>query len=260
MSYRYILLDIHEAERFALITLNRPEVLNALNDALIDELVDALQMLDADDRLNSIVLTGSDKSFAAGADIAEMRDLTYAEAQRSNFIGRNWDRIAAVRKPVIAAVRGFALGGGCELVMLCDLVIAAENAKFGQPEIKLGIMPGAGGTQRLPRAVGKAKAMDLCLTGRLWSAEEAEKSGLVSRVVADERCLPEALAVAAQLGKMSLPSLLSVKQAIGGAFESPLRTGLAYERAMFYGCFATDDQKEGMQAFIDKRKADFQHR
>ena len=246
--------------RVALITLNRPKALNALNDALIDELGDALARYDADEAIGAIVITGNEKAFAAGADIAAMKDWSYMDVYKSDFITRNWERLKQVRKPVIAAVAGFALGGGCELAMMCDIIIAAETAKFGQPEIKLGIIPGAGGTQRLPRAVGKAKAMDLCLTGRMMDAAEAERAGLVSRVVAPERLLEEAIAMAQTICEFSLPTVMAAKEAINRAYESGLAEGMIFERRVFHALFATADQKEGMAAFLEKRKPKFEHR
>ncbi|MFN9744063.1 MAG: enoyl-CoA hydratase [Betaproteobacteria bacterium] len=248
------------ARRTALITLNRPKQLNALNDALMDQLGAALLQFDADGTIGCIVITGSERAFAAGADIGAMATKTFAEAYGGDFITRNWETIRRVRKPVIAAVGGFALGGGCELAMMCDFIIAADSAKFGQPEIKLGIIPGAGGTQRLPRAVGKAKAMDLVLTARMMDAAEAERAGLVSRVVPAERLLDEALAAAEAINAMSLPSVMMAKECVNRAFESGLADGVSYERRMFHALFATTDQKEGMAAFVAKRKPDWQHR
>jgi enoyl-CoA hydratase len=258
MSYENILVETRG--RVGLITLNRPKQLNALNDALMDDLGRALADFDADAGIAAIVLTGSEKAFAAGADITAMKDLSYAEAFGGDFITRNWERMKSIRKPVIAAVSGYALGGGCELAMMCDIIIAADTAKFGQPEVKLGILPGAGGTQRLPRAVGKAKAMDMVLTGRMMDAAEAERVGLVSRVVAPDRVLEEALTAAAQIGEYSLPSILAAKEAVNRSFESSLAEGLIFERRMFHAGFALDDQKEGMQAFVEKRKPVFKHR
>ncbi|MBL8907501.1 MAG: enoyl-CoA hydratase [Rhizobiales bacterium] len=242
-----------------LVTLNRPKVLNALNEQLIGELARALKDFDADPNVAAIVMTGGEKAFAAGADIREMRDKTYI----GNYLGRflaDWDAIAAQRKPLIAAVAGFALGGGCELAMICDIIIAAESAKFGQPEITIGIMPGAGGTQRLARAVGKAKAMDIILTGRMVEAAEAERCGLVSRVVADDRLLPEALEVAERIASFSHPIVQMAKESIGRAFETGLAEGVRFERRLFQAMFATEDQKEGMSAFIEKRKPVFRNR
>jgi enoyl-CoA hydratase len=246
--------------RVGLITLNRPKALNALNDALMDELGGALVRFDADEGIGSIVITGSEKAFAAGADIGAMKDWSYMDVYKSEYITRNWERMRSVRKPVIAAVAGFALGGGCELAMMSDFIIAADTARFGQPEIKIGIIPGAGGTQRLPRAVGKSKAMDLILTGRMMDAAEAERAGLVSRVVPAAKLLEEALAAAAQIAEYSLPSVMAAKEAINRAFESPLTEGILFERRQFHSLFATEDQKEGMTAFVEKRKPNFKHR
>lgn len=246
--------------RVAVITLNRPKALNALNDALMDELGQALLAFDADEDIGAIVITGSEKAFAAGADIAAMKDWTYMDVHSANFITRNWETMKQVRKPVIGAVAGYALGGGCELAMMCDILIAGDNARFGQPEIKLGIIPGAGGTQRLPRAVGKAKAMDLVLTGRLMNADEAERAGLVSRVVPADRVIEEAVEAATVIASMSLPSVMMAKEAVNRAYESPLSEAMLFERRMFHALFGTADQKEGMQAFIEKRSPEFKHR
>jgi enoyl-CoA hydratase len=258
----HILVDVRGegAHRTGLITLNRPKALNALNDALMDELGAALLAFDADDSIGCIVVTGSEKAFAAGADISAMAKLQYRDVVLSGFITRNWETMLRVRKPVIAAVAGFALGGGCELAMMCDFIIAAENAKFGQPEIKIGIIPGAGGTQRLPRAIGKSKAMDLVLTGRMMDAAEAERAGLVSRVVPLERLMEETLAAAETICQLGLPSILAAKDCVNHAFEGPLTEGMAYERRAFHALFATEDQKEGMDAFLAKRKPGFTHR
>jgi enoyl-CoA hydratase len=245
--------------RVGWLTLNRPKALNALNDELIDQLVGAAQRFDRDDGIGAIVLTGSEKAFAAGADIAAMRDLSFVEVYKDDFITRNWDTLRRVRKPLIAAVAGYALGGGCELAMMCDLIIAADSARFGQPEIKLGIIPGAGGTQRLPRAVGKAKAMDLVLTGRDMDAQEAERCGLVARVVPAERLHEEALQVATTIAAYSLPAVLAAKEAINRAYESQLADGMMFERRLFHALFATADQKEGMSAFLEKRPPRFGH-
>ena len=257
-AYESLLIETHD--RVGLIRLNRPRALNALNDALMDELGQALMAFDADDGIGAIVLTGSDRAFAAGADIGAMANWSYMDVYKSEYITRNWEQIRKVRKPVIAAVAGFALGGGCELAMMCDIVIAADTARFGQPEIKLGVIPGAGGTQRLPRAVGKAKAMDLCLTGRMMDATEAERAGLVSRVVPAASLMEEALAAAAQIAAHSLPSVMMLKEAINRAYEAPLSEGLIFERRLFHSLFATEDQKEGMAAFVEKRPARFAHR
>jgi enoyl-CoA hydratase len=246
--------------RTGLITLDRPKQLNALNDALMDQLGAALLAWDADDRIGCIVITGSEKAFAAGADIGAMANKTFIEAYNGNFITRNWETIRSIRKPVIAAVAGFALGGGCELAMMCDFIIAADSARFGQPEIKLGIIPGAGGTQRLPRAVGKSKAMDLVLTGRMMDAAEAERAGLVSRVVPADKLLAEALAAAELICALGGPSVMMAKECVNRAFESGLSDGVSYERRMFHALFGTADQKEGMDAFVSKRKPAFTHR
>ena len=258
MAYEHIIVETRG--RVGLITLNRPKALNALNDALMDELGEALVRFDADEGIGAIVITGNEKAFAAGADIGAMKDWSYMDVYKSNYITRNWERLASVRKPVIAAVAGFALGGGCELAMMCDFIIAGDTAKFGQPEIKIGTIPGAGGTQRLPRAVGKAKAMDLVLSGRMMDAAEAERAGLVSRVVPGAKLLEEALAAAGQIAGFSLPSVMAAKEAINRAFETPLTEGILFEGRTFHSLFATEDQKEGMAAFVEKRKASFKHR
>ncbi|NLD67612.1 MAG: enoyl-CoA hydratase [Limnobacter sp.] len=254
------LILVETRERVGLIRLNRPKQLNALNDSVMDELGAALLAFDGDDGIGAIVITGNEKAFAAGADIGAMASWSYMDVFRSEYITRNWETIRRVRKPVIAAVAGYALGGGCELAMMCDIVIAADSAKFGQPEIKLGVIPGAGGTQRLPRAIGKAKAMDLCLTARMMDAQEAERAGLVSRVVSADRLLDEALEAAAAIAAHSLPSVMMAKEAINRAWESPLSEGLLFERRLFHSLFATEDQKEGMAAFVEKREAGFKHR
>ncbi len=245
--------------RVAFLTLNRPQQLNALNDALMDQLGAALLAADHDDAVGCIVITGNAKAFAAGADIPAMAALSFTQAYGGNLITRNWETIRQVRKPVIAAVSGFALGGGCELAMMCDFIIAADTARFGQPEIKLGIIPGAGGTQRLPRAVGKAKAMDMVLTARMMDAAEAERAGLVSRVVAADQLQAEALAAASTICAMSGPSVMMAKECVNRAFESGLDDGVSYERRLFYSLFATADQKEGMDAFLNKRPPVFTH-
>jgi enoyl-CoA hydratase len=256
-AYETLVITLHG--RVALIVLNRPQALNALNAALLAELNRALDQCDEDADIGCVVLTGSEKAFAAGADIKEMQDKSFAEAFGSDFLAP-YDRIARHKKPLIAAVAGFALGGGMELAMLCDMIIAAESAQFGQPEITLGIMPGAGGTQRLARAVGKAKAMDLCMTGRRMDAAEAERSGLVARVVPSEALIDESLKIATKIADFSGPALAMIKQSINAAFAMPLPQGVQFERALFYSTFATDDQKEGMTAFVEKRKPDFKHR
>ena len=258
MSYENILVETRG--RVGLITLNRPKALNALNDALMDELGDALANFDADDNIGCMIITGSERAFAAGADIGAMKDWGYMDVYKSEYITRNWERIRSVRKPVIAAVAGFALGGGCELTMMCDFTIAAETAKFGQPEIKLGIIPGAGGTQRLPRAVSKSKAMDMVLTARMMDAAEAERAGLVSRVVPADRLLEEAFAAANQICEFSLPVVMAAKESVNRAYESTLSEGVLFERRIFHSLFATEDQKEGMAAFVEKRKPAFKHK
>jgi len=245
--------------RVGLVRLNRAQALNALNSALMRELADAVAGFDADGNIGCIVITGSDKAFAAGADIKEMADKPFTEVFLGDFAA-NWHRVAEVRKPVIAAVAGFALGGGCELALQCDLIIAADNARFGQPEIKLGVIPGIGGTQRLTHAVGKAKAMDLILTGRMMDAREAERSGLVARIVPLQSLVEEALKVADTIASMSLPAVLAAKEAVNRAFETSLAEGVRFERRVFHSLFATGDQKEGMAAFIEKRPAKFEHK
>jgi enoyl-CoA hydratase len=255
MSYEFILTEVKG--RVALITLNRLKQLNALNARLMQELGDALHAFDADAAIGAIVIAGGEKAFAAGADIAAMKDWNFLDVYRDDYITRDWEHIRNVRKPVIAAVSGYALGGGCELAMMCDIVIAARGAKFGQPEINLGTFPGAGGTQRLPRAVGKAKAMDLILTARMMDADEAERAGLVSRVVPDDRLLEEALAVAAKIASFSTPAVMMAKEAVNRAYETTLAEGVRFERRLFHASFALADQKEGMAAFIEKRKPGF---
>jgi enoyl-CoA hydratase len=259
-STQYANILVERRAAVGIVTLNRPQALNALNAALIAELGAAFDDLEGDTAIAAIVLTGSDKAFAAGADIKEMVGKTYMEAYGEDFITSGWERVAQCRKPVIAAVAGFALGGGCEIAMMCDIVIAAENARFGQPEINLGTMPGAGGTQRLPRFIGKAKAMDLCLTGRMMDAAEAERAGLVSRIVPAARLLAEAIAVATRIGELSTPIAMMVKESVNRAFETTLAEGVRFERRLFHSTFATEDQKEGMAAFIEKRKPAFRNR
>lgn len=257
MSFENIIVETRD--RVGLITLHRPQALNALNDALVDEVGKALDAFEADENIGAIVITGSEKAFAAGADIGAMAEFSYMDAYKGDYITRNWERVKTCRKPVIAAVAGYALGGGCELAMMCDMVIAADSAKFGQPEIKLGVLPGAGGTQRLPRAIGKAKAMDMCLTARMMNADEAERSGLVARVVPADRLLDEAMSVATTISGFSLPVVMMIKESVNRAFESSLNEGLLFERRIFHSAFALQDQKEGMAAFVAKRKADFRH-
>jgi enoyl-CoA hydratase len=256
MTYETILVETKG--RVGILRLNRPEALNALNAKLVAELSAAVDTFEADGAIGCLIITGSDRAFAAGADIKEMADKSFLDAFMGDFVG-NWDRVARSRKPVIAAVAGFALGGGCELALQCDLIIAADNAKFGQPEIKLGVIPGVGGTQRLTRAIGKAKSMDLCLTGRMMDAIEAERSNLVARVVPLAELMNEATKVAETIASMSLPSVMLAKEAINRAFESSLAEGVRFERRVFHTLFATKDQKEGMAAFIDKRPPQFQN-
>jgi enoyl-CoA hydratase len=257
MTYETILVETRG--RVGLITLNHPKALNALNSTLIGEVNAALDAFERDAGIGCIVLTGSEKAFAAGADIKEMADLSFPQTYLDDFI-TSWDRVGARRKPIIAAVAGFALGGGCELAMMCDFIIAADNARFGQPEIKLGVMPGSGGTQRLTRAVGKAKAMDLCLTGRMMDAAEAERAGLVARIVPLADLLKEAMAAAEAVAGMSLPIAMMTKESVNRAFETTLAEGIRFERRVFHAMFATEDQKEGMAAFVEKRPAAFKGR
>jgi enoyl-CoA hydratase len=258
MAYETIKTEQHGA--VVLITLNRPQALNALNSQLVDELGQALDAAEADKGTRCIVLTGSEKAFAAGADIKEMQSKSYMDAFGEDFITRNWERVTRCRKPVVAAVAGFALGGGCELAMMCDFIIAGDNAKFGQPEIKLGVMPGAGGTQRLTRFVGKSKAMEMCLTGRNMDAAEAERAGLVSRVVPVADLIPEALKAAQAIAGMSLPIVMMTKESVNRSYETTLAEGVRFERRLFHSMFATEDQKEGMAAFVEKRPAQFKHK
>jgi enoyl-CoA hydratase len=257
MSYEHIIVETKG--KVGIVRLNRPQALNALNAALIGELAAAVDAFEADQNIGCIVITGSDKAFAAGADIKEMASKSFLDAFMGDFVA-DWDRVARARKPVIAAVAGFALGGGCELAMHCDLIIAADNAKFGQPEIKLGVIPGIGGTQRLTRAVGKAKAMDLCLTGRMMDASEAERSGLVARIVPLASLMDEAIKVAETIATMPLPALMVAKEAVNRAFETTLAEGIRFERRVFHALFATEDQKEGMAAFVEKRPAKFKNK
>ena len=255
MTYENILLETHG--KVGLIRLNRPKALNALNDQLINELGEALLAFDADEQIGCIIVTGNEKAFAAGADIGAMAGYSFMDVYKGEYITRNWEQIRRVRKPIIAAVAGYALGGGCELAMMCDFIIAADTAKFGQPEIKLGTMPGAGGTQRLPRAVSKAKAMDMCLTARMMDAAEAERAGLVSRIVSADKLMDEALEAATVIASMSLPSVMMIKESVNRAYESSLTDGVQYERRLFHSTFATEDQKEGMKAFLEKRLPNF---
>ncbi|MBP0638581.1 enoyl-CoA hydratase [Cupriavidus sp. AcVe19-6a] len=258
MPYENILVETRG--RVGLVTLNRPKALNALNDALMDELSAALTAFDQDEGIGAIVITGSDRAFAAGADIGMMAKYSFMDVYKGDYITRNWETIRKIRKPVIAGVAGYALGGGCELAMMCDIIIAADSARFGQPEVKLGTMPGAGGTQRLPRAVSKAKAMDLCLTSRMMDAAEAERSGLVSRVVPADKLLDEVLAAAETIAGFSLPVVMMIKESVNAAYETTLAEGVHFERRLFHSTFASEDQKEGMAAFVEKRPPNFQHR
>ena len=258
MSYE--LIKVEQKGRIGLVTLDRPKQLNALSPQLMQELGAALQAFDGNEGIGAIVITGNDKAFAAGADIAAMKDYSYMDAYLADYITRDWEHIRRIRKPVIAAVAGYALGGGNELAMMCDIVIAADNARFGQPEVNLGVMPGAGGTQRLPRAVGKAKAMDICLTARMMDAQEAERAGLVSRIVPLEKLMDEALAVAEKIAGYSLPVVMMIKESINRAYESTLAEGVLFERRLFHSQFALADQKEGMAAFLEKRKPSFKNR
>jgi enoyl-CoA hydratase len=258
MEYQTIIVETKD--KVGVITLNRPKALNALNDQLMDELGHALMVFEQDENIGCMIITGSEKAFAAGADIAAMADYKYMDAYKGNYVTKNWEHILRCRKPVIAAVAGYALGGGCELTMMCDFIIAAENAKFGQPEIKLATLPGCGGTQRLPRAISKSKAMDLCLTARLMDAAEAERAGLVSRVVPLDKLMEEAMGAAITIASMSLPAVMMIKDAVNRSFESSLTEGVHYERRLFHASFGTHDQHEGMHAFLEKRPAVFQNK
>lgn len=258
MAYETLLTE--SGDSIAIITLNRPDQMNAFNNQLMDELTHALDAFEADDAVSCIIITGSKKAFAAGADIKEMRELSYMDAYKSEFITRNWERASRCRKPIIAAVAGYALGGGCELAMMCDFILAADNARFGQPEITIGVSPGAGGTQRLTRFIGKSKAMEMCLTGRMMDAEEAERCGLVSRIVPVDELLDEAKAVAKKIASMSRPATMLTKELVNAAYETTLSHGIMHERRLFHSMFATDDQSEGMEAFVEKRAAHFNNR
>ncbi|MBP02933.1 MAG: enoyl-CoA hydratase [Rhodospirillaceae bacterium] len=258
MAYKNILVEAHG--HVGLITLNRPKALNALSDSLVSDIGHALDAYEADDSIRAVVITGSDKAFAAGADIKEMSEKTFVDCYLEEFITSRWERITTFRKPIIAAVAGYALGGGCELALMCDIIIAAETAKFGQPEITLGIIPGAGGTQRLTRAVGKSKAMDMVLSGRQMGANEAERSGLVSRVVAADELIEVSLKVAEDIAAMSMPVAMIAKESVNRAFESSLAEGIKFERRMFHSTFSLADQKEGMAAFTEKRRPSFKNR
>lgn len=253
------LVKVSVQGRVGVMTLNRPKALNALNNELIAELLEAMRAFDANDDIGAMVLTGNEKAFAAGADISAMQGWTYMDVYKQDYLGGDWEEIRRIRKPIIAAVAGYALGGGCELAMLCDFIIAADNVKFGQPEIKLGVIPGFGGTQRLPRAISKSKAMDMILTARMMDADEAERAGLVSRVVPVDRVLDEAIEAATIIASMSLPSVIMAKECINMAYEGNQNDTLLFERRNFHALFATEDQKEGMKAFVEKRKPDFKH-
>jgi enoyl-CoA hydratase/carnithine racemase len=258
MAYEMIIAETRD--HVGLIRLNRPEALNALCAQLMDELADALAKFDEDDAIGAMVITGNDKAFAAGADIKEMKDKSFVDVFREDFITRNWEAASRVRKPVIAAVSGYALGGGCELAMMCDFILCADTAKFGQPEINLGVMPGAGGSQRLTRFVGKSKSMEMNLTGRFMDAAEAERSGLVSRVIPADKLLDEAIATAAKIAEKSALAVMATKEAVNRAYETPLAEGVRFERRLFHALFATEDKREGMEAFLDKRQAQFKDR
>jgi enoyl-CoA hydratase len=257
---RFANIRVESRDHVGIITIDRPEVLNALSEDLMHELSDAIDGLDADPEIRCLVVTGSDKAFAAGANIKEMQGKSYTEVFQDDFISGSWTRLAQCRTPVIAAVAGYAIGGGCELAMMCDIIIAADNAKFGQPEITIGTIPAAGGTQRLPRLIGKSKAMDLCLTGRMMDAVEAERAGLVSRVVPPGELLDEALRTAATVASMPRQAAMMIKEAINGAFEMPLSQGLRFEGRLFHSTFATEDRREGMKAFVEKRPPVWRHR
>ena len=255
MAYSNILTEVHD--NVGLVRLNRPKALNALSSDLMIELGNALTNFETDPEIGAIVITGNEKAFAAGADIVEMKDKSFMDVYKQDFITDNWEQVTRCRKPVIAAVSGYALGGGCELAMMCDFILAADNARFGQPEINLGIIPGAGGTQRLTRAIGKSKAMELCLTGRMMDADEAERAGLVARIVPEADLLDDALKTAREIANKSLPSVLMCKESVNRCFETSLSEGLLFERRQFHSLFATEDQKEGMSAFAEKRKPEW---
>jgi enoyl-CoA hydratase len=260
MSYNTLIAEIDAEDGFAVIQMNRPDSLNALNEEMMTELTAALDRFEADERVQCIILTGSKKAFSGGADVRELQAKTFPQAYYEDFITRNWERAARTRKPLIAAVSGYAIGGGCELAMMCDIILAGDNARFGQPEIRLGVMPGAGGTQRLARAMGKSKAMELCLTGRMMEAAEAERCGLVSRIVPADDLMDAARDLARTISGMPRVAAMMTKEAINAAFETPLAQGIQFERRLFHSLFATDDQKEGMKAYLDKRTAHFKDR
>ncbi|MEC7573332.1 MAG: enoyl-CoA hydratase [Pseudomonadota bacterium] len=258
MAFEHILVETRGS--VGLITLNRPKAMNALCADLAREIAEAVDAYEADDAIGALVLTGSEKAFCAGADIKEMQSKSYMDVYKEDFITVNWERLSQCRKPVIAAVAGYALGGGCEFAMMCDFILAAENAKFGQPEILIGTIPGAGGTQRLPRFIGKAKAMEMALTGRMMDAEEAERAGLVSRVVPTDELVDEAVAIAEKIANLSQPVVMLAKESVNRAYETTLAEGIRFERRVFHSTFSTEDQKEGMSAFAEKRTAEFKHR
>ena len=257
MAYETILVE--RRGKVGVITLNRPKAVNALSSVLMDELARGLDELEADDAIGCLVITGSEKAFAAGADIKEMQEKSYMDVYKEDFITARWEHITRIRKPVVAAVAGYALGGGCELAMMCDFIIAADTAKFGQPEITIGTIPGSGGTQRLTRFVGKSKAMDMCLTGRMMDAQEAERAGLVSRVVPAAELIDEVMKVAGRIADMSGPTVMMAKEAVNRAYETTLAEGVRFERRLFHSTFATEDQKEGMAAFVEKRQPAFKN-
>lgn len=257
-DYKFVLFE--KIEKVGIITLNRPQARNALCNILMMELNNILEKCETDPEIHCLILMGSEKAFAAGADIKEIQNRTFNEAYTEDFISKNWEKITACRKPIIAAVSGYALGGGCEIALMCDFIIASDTAQFSQPEVTLGTIPGAGGTQRLPRAIGKSKAMDLCLTGRMMNAEEAERAGLVSRIVPEVHLREEALKVAQKIASFSVPILMMIKEAVSHAFEAPLAEGLKFERRLFYSTFALEDQKEGMAAFVEKRPPIFKNK
>ncbi|MDT3683775.1 MAG: enoyl-CoA hydratase [Pseudorhodoplanes sp.] len=258
MAYQNIIVE--KRGQVGIIRLNRPEALNALNNQLMEELTEAIDGLESDDEVGALIITGNEKAFAAGADIKDMKDMSFMQAYMSDFVTQGWERVTRCRKPVLAAVAGYALGGGCELAMMCDFILAADNAKFGQPEAAIGALPGAGGTQRLTRAVGKSKAMEMCLTGRMMNADEAERIGLVSRVLPVAELMDEAVRTAEGVARLSRPALYMIKESVNRAFETTLREGILFERRMFHAMFATDDIKEGMNAFAEKRRPNFVHR
>lgn len=260
MAYKTLITEVNAEDGYAVIQMNRAESLNALSEEMMTELTQALDRFEADDAILCIILTGSKRAFSGGADVREIQSKTFPQSYYEDFITRNWERAARARKPIIAAVGGYAIGGGCELAMMCDIILAADNARFGQPEIRLGVMPGAGATQRLTRAIGKSKAMELCLTGRMMEADEAERCGLVARIVPADELMEEARSLAATIAAMPRAAAMMTKEAINAAFETPLSQGIQFERRLFQSLFATDDQKEGMKAYVEKRSAHFRDR